>query len=53
MPATCRVSTPRYFHLSPGLHGVTQAMKTLVRDVAGVSALFPTSLVARMAAETL
>jgi protein AroM len=31
--------------------GYTQAMKTLVRDVAGVPALLPTSLVARMAAE--
>jgi protein AroM len=33
--------------------GYTQAMKTLVRDVAGVPALLPTSLVARIAAETL
>jgi len=31
--------------------GYTRAMKALVRDVAGVPALLPTSLVARMAAE--
>ena len=33
--------------------GYTQAMKALVRDVAGVPALLPTSLVARVAAESL
>ncbi len=33
--------------------GYTQAMKALVRDVAGVPALLPTSLVARVAAEAL
>ena len=31
--------------------GYTQAMKALVRDVADVPALLPTSLVARIAAE--
>jgi protein AroM len=33
--------------------GYTQAMKALVRDVTGVPALLPTSLVARVAAEML
>jgi protein AroM len=33
--------------------GYTQAMKALVRDVAGVPALLPTSLVARLAVEIL
>lgn len=33
--------------------GYTQAMKALVRDVAGVPALLPTSLVARIAAEMM
>ena len=33
--------------------GYTRAMKALVRDVAGVPALLPTSLVARIAAEVV